>query len=78
MDLRDVKAEHLEGFDAVMHLGALSNDPLGDRNPQFTYDINLSLNGPTRFFGPILRPILRRNLGKDLERFRNLVETSSS
>ena len=36
MDLRDVKAEHLEGFDAIMHLGALSNDPLGDLNPLFT------------------------------------------
>jgi len=41
MDLRDVKAEHLEGFDAVLHLAALSNDPLGDLNPQYTYDINL-------------------------------------
>ena len=41
MDLRDVKPEHLEGFDAVLHLAALSNDPLGDLNPQFTYDINL-------------------------------------
>ena len=41
MDLRDVKAEHLEGFDAVMHLAALSNDPLGDLNKQYTYDINL-------------------------------------
>jgi len=28
------------GFDAVMHLAALSNDPLGDVNPQCTYDIN--------------------------------------
>ena len=41
MDLRDVTAEHLEGFDAVLHLAALSNDPLGDLNPEFTYDINL-------------------------------------
>ncbi len=31
----------LEGFDAVVHLAALSNDPLSDLNPELTYDINL-------------------------------------
>lgn len=40
MDLRDVQLSDLEGFDAVMHLAALSNDPLGNVNPQLTYDIN--------------------------------------
>jgi len=40
MDLRDVQVADLRGFDAVMHLAALSNDPLGDVNPQCTYDIN--------------------------------------
>ncbi|HKP64562.1 MAG TPA: SDR family oxidoreductase [Polyangiales bacterium] len=40
VDLRDVQPEHLEGFDAVVHLAALSNDPLGDLNPNITYDIN--------------------------------------
>jgi nucleoside-diphosphate-sugar epimerase len=40
MDLRDTQVEDLRGFDAVMHLAALSNDPLGDVNPQITYDIN--------------------------------------
>lgn len=40
LDLRDVQRSHLEGFDAVIHLAALSNDPLGDLNPQLTYDIN--------------------------------------
>jgi nucleoside-diphosphate-sugar epimerase len=40
MDLRDIQADDLRGFDAVMHLAALSNDPLGDVNPQVTYDIN--------------------------------------
>jgi nucleoside-diphosphate-sugar epimerase len=40
MDLRDVAVADLSGFDAVMHLAALSNDPLGDVNPQCTYDIN--------------------------------------
>jgi nucleoside-diphosphate-sugar epimerase len=40
MDLRDVQVADLRGFDAVMHLAALSNDPVGDLNPQVTYDIN--------------------------------------
>ncbi len=39
-DLRDVEASDLEGFDAVVHLAALSNDPLGNLNAQVTYDIN--------------------------------------
>lgn len=40
MDLRDVQVADLRGYDAVMHLAALSNDPLSDLNPQCTYDIN--------------------------------------
>ena len=40
LDLRDVERGHLEGFDAVIHLAGLSNDPLGDLNPQLTHDIN--------------------------------------
>jgi nucleoside-diphosphate-sugar epimerase len=39
-DLRDVEARDLEGFDAVIHLAGLSNDPLGSLNPNLTYDIN--------------------------------------
>lgn len=39
-DVRDVRADDLEGFDAVVHLAALSNDPLGDLNPELTYAIN--------------------------------------
>jgi len=39
-DIREVEVSDLEGFDAVIHLAALSNDPLGDLNPQLTYDIN--------------------------------------
>jgi nucleoside-diphosphate-sugar epimerase len=39
-DVRAVEAADLEGLDAVVHLAALSNDPLGDLNPQLTYDIN--------------------------------------
>jgi nucleoside-diphosphate-sugar epimerase len=40
LDVRDVQRTHLEGFDAVIHLAALSNDPLGDLNPAITYEIN--------------------------------------
>ena len=40
MDLRDVIARDLQGFEALIHLAALSNDPLGDLNPECTYDIN--------------------------------------
>ena len=40
VDLRDVTTEHLAGFDAVIHLAALSNDPLGALAPEITYDIN--------------------------------------
>lgn len=39
-DLRDLKAADLEGFDAVVHLAGLSNDPLGDLDPSITYEIN--------------------------------------
>ena len=40
IDLRDVTPANLVGFDAVIHLAALSNDPLSDLNPQLTYVIN--------------------------------------
>jgi nucleoside-diphosphate-sugar epimerase len=39
-DVRDVEAEDLAGFGAVIHLAAVCNDPVGDLNPQATYDIN--------------------------------------
>jgi len=39
-DLRDVQLADLRGFDAVVHLAALSNDPLGNLNPSCTFDIN--------------------------------------
>jgi nucleoside-diphosphate-sugar epimerase len=39
-DLRDVSASDLAGFDGVVHLAALSNDPLGNLNPGLTYAIN--------------------------------------
>lgn len=40
IDVRDVNAADLRGFDAVMHLAGISNDPLGDLNPDCTYEIN--------------------------------------
>jgi nucleoside-diphosphate-sugar epimerase len=39
-DVRDVEAEDLVGFDAVLHLAAVCNDPVGNLNPRATYDIN--------------------------------------
>jgi nucleoside-diphosphate-sugar epimerase len=39
-DLRDACADDLEGFDAVMHLAAISNDPVGELDPTATYEIN--------------------------------------
>lgn len=39
-DIRDLSASDLEGFDALIHLAAISNDPLGNLNPDCTYAIN--------------------------------------
>jgi len=39
-DIRDVTRADLEGYDAVIHLAGLSNDPLGDLNPDLTFEIN--------------------------------------
>jgi len=39
-DVRDITEEDVDGFDAVIHLAALSNDPLGDLDPDITFDIN--------------------------------------
>src|SRR5262249_8229079 len=40
LDLRDVQRADLEGFDAVVHLAALANAPLGHFDPECTFDIN--------------------------------------
>jgi nucleoside-diphosphate-sugar epimerase len=40
VDIRDVQPDHLAGFDAVVHLAALSNDPTGDIDPELTVDVN--------------------------------------
>ena len=39
-DLRHIVKSDLVGFDAVVHLAELSNDPLGQHNPELTYAIN--------------------------------------
>jgi nucleoside-diphosphate-sugar epimerase len=39
-DVRDIEKANLEGIEAVVHLAGLSNDTLGDLNPQLTYEIN--------------------------------------
>lgn len=39
-DIRDLAPEDLNGFDAVVHLAALSNDPLGNLNGRWTEEIN--------------------------------------
>lgn len=41
-DLRDLSEQDLQGFEAVIHLAGLSNDPLGDLDLQWTLDINHS------------------------------------
>ena len=40
MDVRDVQKDHLTGFDTIIHLAGLSNDPLGDYRPELTEEIN--------------------------------------
>jgi len=40
VDIRDTSAIELKGFDAVIHLAGLSNDPLGNLDPTLTYEIN--------------------------------------
>lgn len=39
-DVRDVEREDVRGYDAVLHLAGLSNDPLGDLDPELTFEIN--------------------------------------
>jgi nucleoside-diphosphate-sugar epimerase len=39
-DLREITEADLEGFDAIVHMAELSNDPLGQLNPQLTHEIN--------------------------------------
>jgi nucleoside-diphosphate-sugar epimerase len=40
-DVRDIEPADLVGFEAIVHLAALSNDPLGNLDPSLTYEVNL-------------------------------------
>lgn len=40
-DIRNLTLEELSGHDCIMHLAAISNDPMGDLDEQITYDVNL-------------------------------------
>jgi nucleoside-diphosphate-sugar epimerase len=39
-DMRQIEEKDLEGAYAICHLAALSNDPIGELNPELTYDVN--------------------------------------
>lgn len=39
-DIRDIDISDVQGFEAIIHLAGLSNDPLGNLNPKLTYEIN--------------------------------------
>jgi len=39
-DFRSLSVQDLEGIDAIIHLAAISNDPMGDIDPEITYDVN--------------------------------------
>ena len=41
-DIRDLTVADVRGFDAIVHLAALSNDPLGELAPGLTEEINFS------------------------------------
>jgi nucleoside-diphosphate-sugar epimerase len=40
-DFRDLTVDEIRGHDCIMHLAAISNDPMGDLNPELTYSVNL-------------------------------------
>jgi nucleoside-diphosphate-sugar epimerase len=40
LDVREVQAKDLAGVDAIIHLAALSNDPMGELDPDLTLEIN--------------------------------------
>lgn len=40
VDVRDVKSHHFRGVTSVIHLAALSNDPMGDRYAELTHEVN--------------------------------------
>ena len=39
-DLREIERDDLKGFDSIVHLAGMCNDPMGDLNPQVTMEVN--------------------------------------
>ncbi|MHA1377742.1 MAG: SDR family oxidoreductase [Candidatus Helarchaeota archaeon] len=39
-DIRKIQKDDINGMDAIIHLAAISNDPIGELNPKITYDVN--------------------------------------
>ena len=39
-DVREIETDDVDGFDAIIHLAGISNDPLGNLNPECTFDVN--------------------------------------
>lgn len=39
-DIRELSIDDIKGYDCIMHLAAISNDPMGDLIPEMTYSIN--------------------------------------
>lgn len=78
-DIRDLSVKDLEGYDCVMHLAAISNDPMGDFNPEITYQINTegSVNlarvakqaGVKRFLFSSSCSIYGKGINNDLDEF---------
>jgi len=65
-DVRNLDAEDLSGFEAIIHLAGLSNDPLGELSPGLTQQINVG--------GALRTAIAARNAG--VKRFINFSSCS--
>ena len=70
VDVRDVPAEALRGSQAVIHLAAISNDPLGDLNPDCTYEINHKDEG----YYVVLEIVTEASNLDDVDRFLRLAD----
>ena len=81
-DIRNVSKDDIVGFDAIIHLAALSNDPMGELNPQLTHDINCRAsvnlaklakeNGVKRFIFSSSCSIYGRSEDKPVDELGNL------
>ena len=71
-DVRRIDARDLDGCDCVMHLAAISNDPMGEMNARLTYDVNRDASirlaeSPSRlvYRVPLFRELLRLRQGRE-------------